>query len=342
MPTTKVHTSKSGKLYIKKKDARKRGIGKKQVAKIAKNVVVNNQEMRRRETGVIKIKYTDGIGSPGVPSTTVFDGLTGRSPANIILHPLNYGWEGIDSLNESGDDPNRQPHFTGKGIHPRYLKTKLLFKFPTGDRAIEEAMRLQLVWGFVKKPFMLTPYTTPKSDEVTLSSTSTGVDGLKNLLYNQVGREFDSTLDQLKFNVKRPNNYYITGRRWIKPDRRHRIGAPQNYVLGADGLPDPRSTGSAPQVKEVISWKMGKQWRLQKSGDLEEEDENVFYYNNENFIPFFLIYSPDYGNVRQHPDNYDSDGELEEPPGGGTTGHPVPPLNRIQVEHNSCMWYNDA
>lgn len=308
---------------------------KKQVAKIAKAVVINNQEMRRRETGVFHIKYTDGVGSPGVPSTTVFKGLSARSPANVIMNPLNYGWEGPDSLNESGDDATFTPHFNGKGIHPRYLKTKLLFKFPVGERAIEEAMRLQLVWGFIKKPFMLTPYTTPQHDEVTLTE-------LKTMVYNQIGREYDSPLDQLKFNVKRPNNYYITGRRWIKPDRRHRIGAPQNYVLGADGLPDPRSTGGPPQIKEVISWKMGKQWRLQKSGDLEDEDENVFYYNNENFIPFFVIYNPDYANLRQDPANYDSDGELEHEAGGGATGQPVPEENRIQVEHNSCMWYNDA
>lgn len=316
---------------------------KKQVAKIAKAVVINNQEMRRRESLVHTIKYTDGVGSPTVPSTTVFNGLSARSPANIILNPLNYGWEGPDSINEAGSEPNTEsPHFVGKGIHPRYLKTKLLFKFPSGDRAINEAMRIQLVWGFIKKPFMLTPYTTPKADEVELSQ-------LKEMTWNQVGREYDSVLDQLKFNIKRPNNYYITGRRWIKPDRRHRIGATQNYVLGADGLPDVRSTGGPPQIKEVISWKMGKQWRLQKSGDLEEEDENVFYYNNENFIPFFLIYNPDYANVRQAPENYqgpsDPDPGAIKPGmegGGGTTGQPVPQENRIQVEHNSCMWYNDA
>lgn len=318
-----------------RKGPAKKAPTKKQVAKIAKNVVINNQEMKRRETGVLHIQYTDGVGSPATPSTTVFKGLSGRSSANIILHPLNYGWEGIDSLNEPGDDPNRSPHFVGKSINPRYLKTKLLFKFPTGPRAIEEAMRLQLVWGFVKKPFMLTPYTTPTQDDVTVLQ-------MKEMLYHQIGREFDSPLDQLKFNVKRPNNYYITGRRWIKPDRRHRIGAPQNYVLGADNLPDVRSTGGPPIVKEVISWKMGKQWRLQKSGDLEEEDENVFYYNNENFIPFFLVYNPDFGNVRQDKANYDSDGELEHEAGGGATGQPVPEENRIQVEHNSCMWYNDA
>ena len=322
-----------------KKTKNPKATTKKQVAKIAKAVVINNQEMRRRESLVYTVKYTDGVGSPTVPSTVSFNGLSARSPANIILNPLNYGWEGPDSINESGSEPNfENPHFNGKGIHPRYLKTKLLFKFPKGDAAIEEAMRLQLVWGFVKKPFMLTPYTTPKADEATLSE-------LKTMLYNQIGREFDSPLDQLKFNVKRPNNYYITGRRWIKPDRRHRIGAPQNYVLGADGAPDPRSTGGPPQIKEVISWKMGKQWRLQKSGDLEEEDENIFYYNNENFIPFFLIYNPDFANLRQDKANYEDDNRTIKPGmegGGGATGQPVPEENRIQVQHNSCMWYNDA
>lgn len=306
----------------------------KTVATIAKRVVINNQEMLRRETGVIKIQYLDGVNPTVTPPTTLFTGLPGRSSASVQINPLNYGWEN-DESSETKD------HFTGKGIHPRFLKTKLLFKFPKGENAIQDAMRLQLVWGFVKLPFMYTPYTTPEADEATVTN-------LRDHVFNQVGREYDSPLDQLKFNIKRPNNYVVVGRRWIKPDRRHRIGAPQNLVEQMDGLPDPRSTGGPPQVKEVISWNMGKQWRLTKSGVLGEDD-NVFWYNNEQYIPFFLIYSPDYCNVRQDPANYqgaqDPDPGQIKPGmecGGGATGQPVPQENRIQVEHNSCMWYNDA
>ena len=328
----KVHTKKSGQKYIKRKDAVARGIKAKSVARIAKNVVINNQEMKRRETGVRKIQYLDGVDPNNTPPTTVYEGLAGRSTLNCVINPLNYGWENAQSAEE-----NEEHMFVGKGIHPRFLKTKLMFSFPSGENAIESPMRIQLVWGFVKKPTMYTPYTTPKSDEATVSN-------LRDYVRNQVAREFDSGLDTLKFNIKRPNNYIITGRRWIRPDRRHRVGAPQNYVLGADGLPDPRSTGAPPKVKQVISWKMGKKWRLQRSGDLDEDPEDIQYYNNENWIPWFLIYSPDFGNVRQDPANYDSDGEIEEgkEDGGGSTGQPVPAANRIQVEHNSCMWFNDA
>jgi len=316
--------------------AKNRGRGKwlkqKQVAKIAKKVVINNQEMLRRETGVQTFQFLDGNKSSG-PLTTIFKGLNGRSPCNFKLHPLNYGWEN-ERTNEL-DEASHKIHFTGEGIHPRYLKTKILFKFPQAEDAIEKPMRIQLVWGFIKRPFMFTPYTTPEADEASITE-------LKQLALKQVEREYDSPLDQLHFNVKRPNNYVITGKRWIRPDRRHRIGAIQNYVVGADGLPDPRSSGGPPDIKETISWTMGKQWRLQRSGDVEDEDEQVFCYNNEQYIPFWLVYNPDYANVRQDPDNYDSDGELVEPPGGGDNGNPVPEANRIQVTHNSCMWYNDA
>lgn len=319
----------------KKPKSQKKGVkSAKTVATIAKRVVINNQEMKRRESGVIKIRYLDGVNPSVTPPTELYEGLPGRSTVSVQINPLNYGWEN-DESSENID------HFTGKGIHPRFLKTKLLFKFPKGERAIQDAMRLQLVWGFVKLPTMYTPYTTPEADEATVTN-------LREHVFNQVGREYDTALDQLKFNVKRPNNYVVSGRRWIKPDRRHRIGAPQNLVEQMDGLPDPRSTGQPPQVKEVISWNMGKQWRLTKSGVMGE-DENVFWYNNEQYIPFFLIYSPDFGNVRQHPDNYqgsddDEPGEIKPgmENGGGATGQPVPQENRIQVEHNSCMWYNDA
>lgn len=333
MPTTKsIKIKKTNKNYNRLKKGGH--VKTKQVQAIAKKVVINNQEMRRRETGVLNIQYLDGVDPESMPATTVFKGLNTRSPCNFILNPLNYGWQN-DQTSTTID------HFNGKSIHPRFLKSKLLFSFPGGAKAIQDGMRIQLVWGFIKRPFMLTPYTNPVNTEVTKAQ-------LREMALHQVEREYDQPLDQLKFAVKRPNNYVVVGKRWIRPDRRFRIGAPQNLVEGSDGLPDPRSTGQPPMVKETIEWKMGKEWRLTKSGDSQDESTD-FWYNNEQYIPWFLVYNPDYGNVRQDPANYqgatDPDPGAIKPGlenGGGTSGQPVPEENRIQVEHNSCIWFNDA
>lgn len=334
-------SKKGGKLYVSTKALHKKHPhtkktvkSKKEVAKIAKKVVINQMEMRRRETGILNIEYLDGVLSEGAPEE-VFKGLNGRNPCNFVLNPLNYGWENDQSSPTS-------EHFIGKSITPRFLKTKLLFKFPSGDNCIREAMRVQLIWGFIKRPQMLTHYTTPKSTEVTINQ-------LKVAALHQVEGQFDSEADQLKFHVKRPNNFIITGRRWVRPDRRHRIGLPQQYAFGAVGAQQPYIEGGPPDVKEVISWKMGKEWRLQKSGSLADNPDGagVFWYNNESWQPFFVVYNPDFGNVRQAPENYSTPSppgrpELEYPPGGGEDGEPVPEANRIQVEHNSCIWYNDG
>lgn len=304
--------------------SRKKPTPAKTVAKIAKQVVINNQEMLRRSTGIKDLSYLDGNKKDG-PFDTVFKGLNTRGPLNFVLNPLNYGWEN-DQSSEGGI--TEKDHFTGRGIHPRYLKTRMKFEFPRGEHGIIDPMRIQLVWGFVKRPALLTPYTTPKSAEVTRNE-------LIEMFMNQVEPNFDSPADQLAFRVKKPNNYIITGKRWLKPDRRHRIGAPQQWAITAGGANPSSLLGAPPDIVETISWKMGKEWRLQRT-EAETDDplvKDVFWYNNEQWAPFFLVFSPDYCNVTQ---------ATGEECGGGEEGEPVPEENRIKLQHNSCMWYTDA
>ena len=315
MPT-KVHKKKDGTLYVKRSEFNKRKdqqVSKKKAAAIAKKVVSNNLEMLKRQVGPITVGFLDGNYSDGDP-TTLYKGLNARGPFNFILNPLNYGWE-----NDQSSDT--QDHFTGKGIHPRYLKQRFLFKFPEGAQSIINPMRVQLVWGFCKRPAMLTEYTTPTAREVSRRE-------LEDLFKYQVEPDWNSSTDQLAFRTKRPSNYIVTGKKWIKPDRRHRIGLPQApSVYGTDAI-----LGAPPDILETIQWKMGKEWRLEKSNS-DEYESDVYHYNNEQWAPFVVIYNPDYCNVKQ------ASGSTC---GGGETGNPVPEVNRIQVQHVSCMWYNDA
>lgn len=296
----------------RRRQSRMSGKDRSTVARIAKKVVLNNQEMRRRETGVIQVKYHDENRDTGEESGEYL-GLNTRNPCNFVLHPLNYGWEN-DESSEVID------HFTGNGIQPRFLKTKLLYEFPGGTHSIIDPMRLQLVWGFIKKPFLLTQYTTPHRDSVETQE-------LKDLGLYQVEDQFDSFNDQLKFHIKKPSNMVIVGRKWLHPDRRHRIGMPQQANVT-------QVVGSPPKVFETISWKMGPQWRLRKT---TQSNGNVYWYNNEQYIPFWVTYCPDLASIKQaNPEDPDPT------PGGGEEGDPVPEENRIKCSHNSCMWYTDA
>jgi hypothetical protein len=318
MPSKRPRRNTRRKNFRKNQRYKKRGAGNRKIARIAKAVVKNNTEMLRRESGILNVQYLDGNLDDG-PPTTVYKGLNTRGPFNFILNPLNYGWENDDSS-------DTLDHFTGKGIHPRYLKTRLKFNFPGGDQSIKDPMRLQLVWGFVKRPAMLTKYTTPTASEVTKNQYS-------DLFLHQVEPEFDNKTDQMKFQVKRPNNYVITGKKWLKPDRRFRIGMPQQSSWVADGSSAlPSIIGSPPEIIETISWKMGRQWRLQKSTS-DEYESDIFWYNNEQWAPFMVVFNPDYCNVKQ------AEGATC---GGGEDDNPVPEPNRIQCQHNSCMWYTDA
>ena len=302
--------SKSRKKVIIKRKSQPVKI--KTIKAVATNVVKNNQEMLKRQVGPENLAYLDGNLDDG-PPTTSYKGLNTRGPFNFILNPLNYGWENDDSSTASD-------HFTGKGIHPRYLKSRLKFSFPEGEQSIIKPMRIQLVWGFVKRPAMLTEYTTPKALKVSRLQ-------LSQLFMHQVEPEFDQASDQMRFQTRRPTNYVITGKRWIRPDRRYRIGAPQQQSWHDQAI-----VGGPPEVMETISWKMGRQWRLQKS-TTDEAETDVFHYNNEQWAPFIVIYNPDYCNVKQ---------AAGATCGGGEEDNPVPEPNRIQCQHVHCMWYSDA
>lgn len=224
-------------------------------------------------------------------------GLSTTQSNNFILNPCNMEWYNT----ASGTAP-----IDGSQIFCRYLKQKLLFKFPEKEQMIKLPMRVQVVWGFIKLPLSYTEYTTPKKDEATHTN-------IIQKAFEQIEQEWDEADDQLKFPDKRPQIFSIVGRKWVKPDRRHRIGMPQaaNWASAGEG-------GAPPDVKMTLSWPMNTKWTMERSTGMA----STFRYNNQNYLPFTNIISYDFGN--------------EEGSGSRTDAQ------RIQCRHASCLWYQDA
>ena len=232
---------------------------------------------------------------------------------------MNYGWENDDSELVEGDDM-----FNGDSVTMQYLKTKMLFSFPTGEAGIKEPMRVQVIWGFITRPFMFTPYSTPAVGNVT-------VEQLKDLAKNQVEEYWNSKQDQLTFRKKQNENIRVIGKRWIRPDRTARIGVPQTPVTNAST--GGSMVGAPPDVRLDLSWPVkGQRWELTytnatgDTGDYGAAAASPQFFNNESWIPFFVVYSPDYDSVTP----------------AGTPGHPVPEANRIQLSYSTACWYKDA
>lgn len=267
-------------------------------------------ETKKKASGLEEIAYLQEQNG----ETKLVKGLSTESPENMIVNPLNFSWQ-------TTIPGTRISPIDGREIFVRYLTTKLLFKFPKNDESIRLPMRLQLVHGFVKRPFSATAYTTPSLLNLTQSEYIQKV-------IQQTGTMFDEPEDQLQFKDRRKNVIRIIGRRWLRPDRRYRIGIPQsatwnssNGYLQVEGAP--------PDIKATIKWPMKKKWKMETASDQGSypDQPDPFLFNNEQEIPFFLVYSPDYMNIKGW---------------GDSTPQNVPEDRRIHCTHSSCMWYQDA
>lgn len=263
-------------------------------------------EMRRRASTPRSLWYPN----QGPQEDENFYGLATTQSINVIIDPLNYGW-----TNAKSSPGGIVRDFRGKDIFIRYWKMKYKFDFPQDEDSIRSPMRLQLIHGFCTNPTQYTPYTTPKDSTVTQQEYA-------NHVLKQIEDGWNSPDDQLEFRVKNKSNLRVLGKQWIRPDRTARIGLPQQYSW-ATSTPGGELVGGPPDVTGTLTWPMNRKYRFEYTSNGENDSMN---YNNQNWIPFVIIYNPDFDSV-YNPDD--------------TEGHEVPEDRRIQFQHNSCVWYQD-
>lgn len=297
---------KKGKKKSKKKQPKKSKALKKK-----SNMLAPIVETRRRggKSADIKTLY---YAEQGEDEDENFNGLSTTQAINVIVDPLNYGWQ-----NAVSDPGGSNRDFRGKDIFIRWWKMKYKFDFPTGEKSIKLPMRVQLVWGFCTNPTQYTPYTTPTDGTVTDSTYTQHI-------LAQIEDGFNSPDDQLEFRVKNKSNMRILGKKWIRPDRTARVGLPQMYSW-ATSTPGGELEGGPPDVTGTIEWPMNRKYRFTYTDNGAGVAMN---YNNQSWIPFALVYMPDYDSI-----NY-GDTSKDEP-------WAIPEVNRIQFQHCSCVWYQD-
>lgn len=207
----------------------------------------------------------------------------------------------------------------GRDIFSKYLQTKLEIKYPItmfgprgGTRPIE------VIYGFVT-PLNLAEKTVPNNDEPTEQD-------ILDHVIDQVGDDFDSKNDTMEFKQRRKRSYNIVGRFKVRPNNKTVVPSP----LRSDQAPGQVGTvlgaGDVPTLRRNVSWNMMKKVRYHRSHQGTPVDPlEPIIYPNEAYLPFLLIYNPDFANYGENTTNPDGDEEIR----------------RISIRYHSCHWFND-
>ena len=204
----------------------------------------------------------------------------------------------------------------GRDIFSKYLQTKLEIKYPQTRFGPRGGTRpIEIIYGFCA-PINLSDRTTPDNDSPTEGD-------ILDHVIDQVGDDFDSKDDTMEFKQRRKRQYNIVGRFKVKPN--HNATVPSPLIAQA-----PTSTGwgenDVPVMRRNVNWKMMKKVRYHRSHQGEPTDpEEPILYPNEAYLPFLLIYNPDFDNYGEN--TVDPDGNHE--------------IRRCSIRYHSCHWFND-
>jgi hypothetical protein len=209
----------------------------------------------------------------------------------------------------------------GRDIFSKYLQMKLEIKYPETMFGPEGGTRpLEIVYGFTS-PLNLTDRTEPVDSKVTQEE-------IRDHIVDIVARDFDSKDDTMEFKTRRRRAYNIIGRFKVKPNNNGLIPSPlrSNEVPGSVGtVLGERDT---PPLRRNVSWPMNKKVRYRRSTNGVTSPDPIlepFVYPNGAYLPFILLYNPDYANYKNN--TTDSEGNAE--------------IRQITIRHNDQHWFND-
>lgn len=206
--------------------------------------------------------------------------------------------------------------FIGKDVFSRYISMKLNFRFPQGEHSIINNYRLQVIHGWMTAPFARDNYVAPKKAEVNLTE-------LETIITNRIQPAFNQTADRMTFRDKEKRIYKIEGKSWVRPNRNNQINHPQDASVLVEGsTASEYMVGGPPDVFKQISWRPMRKTRYTYTANVggTPSPPQPFYYPNEAWIPFVVIYAPDYANVGKiGDDDY-----------------------KVSVDASNCHWYSDS
>merc|ERR1712093_9334 len=215
-------------------------------------------------------------------------------------------------------------HILGSSIFSKYLNTKHEFKFPDGkditlystqsnnnglepagtpynvpNRMIQAATKLYLICGWVTQNWncpldqlidaqgAALPGQRPQRDMATQ-------DQLLNYISNQLRPYFDDGYDKLQFRPRETTNIKIAKYMRIKPNHNTAIATQPLPVTTQGGQTLVDAHGAVPSVRRSWSVKTNRKITFTQGADTSFPVDNQNLYPNDCWLPFCVIYNPDY------------------------------------------------
>lgn len=190
------------------------------------------------------------------------------------------------SVQQNGDDPPGTP-------------------YAVTNKMIERPTKVYFITGWVTQNFNAPIETLKDAQGVPLSGQrpereSVTQDDLDNYVSNQLRPYFDDQYDKLEFRPKSTTNIKIDKYVRLKPDLSHAVGTqavPNTTWQNPDMTPttyEITAHGSIPQVNKSWRVKTNRKITYTQGDDTTFPSDNQNLYPNDSWIPFALIYNPDY------------------------------------------------
>ena len=258
------------------------------------------------------------------PATNEIQALSRTSAYNMVLNrafvsaftqSLDVPSDGLSTTSAFG------PTCRGRDIFSRLTSMKLRFDFPENEFAIRTNYTPpQLIHGWIKKTMFKTSDTTPTPAQVQESH-------FVNLINESLTQQFNEANDKLDFRDRRPSEFVILGKQFIKPNLNKNINNAyfnRNVAMAEPtDATSPMHEGiyqSTPPVFKKLTWKINKKIGLQESTSWASPTTK--FYPADCWVPFVIVFNPSY--AKQVEDS-----------GGNNKG-------QIHVSYNSVHYYTDS
>jgi hypothetical protein len=227
----------------------------------------------------------------------------------------------------------------GRSVYAKYMHIKVHFTFPKGDDIPVLPYECWLVHGWLKRSPNWTGKTTPP---VQLGDFYR----FEEWTNMQLEDYFNERVDKLRFIPKRSSNFKILRKQKIVPNLTRQTGAVPGSLATVSGTV--YQTGMVPDVSARCSWNIQRKIHYEKGirqwntdpdgGDTPGPTPGTppaqpgalanlpdyFYPNSDMWVPFAIIYQPNFANMTGHgaPDQPDD--------------------KKVAYRANSIMYYTDS
>lgn len=256
--------------------------------------------------------------------------LNGFQPGNLplpsggnIVNPLNWRTLSLDDAftNIPLRSWQRNTHgfqeynVIGNSIFSKYINMKMQLRFPRGEqftlpvpnsnpisyyeatnRMIQVPTKLYLICGWITEP-MNYPIAAVNSPSLPPQSDA-GYEAINTYITQQLKPFFDDDEDKLQFRPKETTNIKIEKYVKLAPKLTEQVSTqavPEHQFADSSvNIIDVKPHGSVPDVSKSHSFKTNRKIALTQGTDANFTTDKQNLFANNSWIPFAVIYNPDY------------------------------------------------